>query len=141
VLIVSDDEVLRQRIREALENTESVTLAGQAQNGQETMALVHKSRPDVVLVDIGASPTENLRIVAQVSKSSPDVRIIVLNESEQEHQVLDALRKGALGHLNRERAQSTEIVHAIHAAGRGEAVLSPDVAGHILDKVRERSKR
>lgn len=141
VLIVDDDEVFRQRICEVLESAESITIAGQAQNSQEAMALARELHPDVVLVDIGTSPKENLHIVAQISRSFSDVRIVVLNEDEQGQQVLDAFRKGALGHLSRERAQSAELVHAIHAAARGEATLSPDVAGHILDEVTRERKR
>jgi DNA-binding NarL/FixJ family response regulator len=139
VLIVDDDEVFRQRICEVLESAESITIAGEAQDGQEAMALARDLHPDVVLVDIGTSPTENLRIVAQISRSFPDVRIVVLNKDGQGQQVLGAFRRGALGHLSRERAQSDELVSAIHAAARGEAILSPDIAGHILDEVaRER---
>jgi DNA-binding NarL/FixJ family response regulator len=122
-----------------LECTLGITIAGEAQGRREALALTSELRPDVVLVDIGISPIENLRIVAQINSSFPDIRIVVLNKDEQGQQVLDALRKGALGHLSRERAQSAEIVHAIRAASRGEAILSPDIAGHILDKVaRER---
>lgn len=139
VLIVDDDEALRRRVCEVIESAESITIAGQAQNGQEALALVRELRPDVILVDIGTSSTENLQTVAQISRSFPDVRIVVLNEDGQGQQVLDAFRKGALGHLRKESAQSAELVHAIHAAGRREAILSPDVAGHILDEVaRER---
>jgi DNA-binding NarL/FixJ family response regulator len=140
VLIVDDDEVFRHRVCEVLESAESITIAGWAQNSREAIVLASELHPDVILVDIGTS-LENLRIVAQVSKSSPDVRIVVLNENGQEQQVLDALRLGALGHLSRESAQSTELVHAICAASRREAILSPDVAGHILDEVaRERNR-
>jgi DNA-binding NarL/FixJ family response regulator len=139
VLIVDDDEMFRQRVCKVLESAESITIAGEAQDGQEAMALARELHPDVVLVDIGTSPTENLRIVAQISRSFPDVHIVVLNESEQGQEVLDAFRKGALGHLSRERTQPAELVHAIRAASRGEAILSPGVAGHILDEVaRER---
>jgi DNA-binding NarL/FixJ family response regulator len=139
VLVVDDDEVFRRRVCEALEYAMGITIAGEAQGRQEALALTHELRPDVVLVDIGISPTENLRIVAQINSSFPDIRIVVLNKDEQGQQVLDALRKGALGHLSRERAQSAELVHALCAASRGEAILSPDIAGHILDKVaRER---
>ena len=140
VLVVDNDEVFHHRVCEVLESTESITIAGWAQNSREAMALARELQPDVILVDIGTSP-ENLRTVAQISKSFPDVRIVVLNEDGQEQQVLDALRLGALGHLSRESAQSTKLVHAICAASRREAILSPDVAGHILDEVaRERNR-
>jgi len=142
VLVIDDDEVFRQRVCKMLECAMGITIAGEAQDRQDALALTHELRPDVVLVDIGTSPAENLRIVAQISRSFPDVRIVVLNKDGQGQQVLDAFRKGALGHLRRDRMQSAELVHAIRAASRGEAVLSPDVAGHILDEVaRERSKK
>ena len=140
VLVVGDDEVFRRRVCKVLECALGITIAGEAQDEREALALTRALSPDVVLVDIGISPTENLRIVAQINSSFPDIRIVVLNKDEQGQQVLDALRKGALGHLNRERAQSAELVHAIRAASRGEAILSPDIAGHILDKVAQERK-
>jgi DNA-binding NarL/FixJ family response regulator len=141
VLVVDDDEVFRQGVCKVLESAEGIAIAGEAQDGREAMALTRELHPDVVLVDIGASPTENLRIVAQVSRTLPDVRVVVLNEDEQGQQVLAAFRMGALGHLSRESAQSAEIIHAVRAASRGEAILSPNVAGHILDEVTQERKR
>jgi DNA-binding NarL/FixJ family response regulator len=139
VLVVDDDEVFRQRVCKMLECTPGITITGEAQDRREALALTRELRPDVVLVDISIAPTENLRIVAQINSSFPDIRIVVLNKDEQGQQVLDALRNGALGHLSRESAQSAELVHAIRAASRGEAILSPGIAGHILGKVaRER---
>jgi NarL family two-component system response regulator LiaR len=123
-----------------LERTMGITIAGEAQDRREALALTRELRPDVVLVDIGTSPTENLQIVAQISRAFPNTRIVVLNGNEQGQEVLDAFRLGALGHLSRERARSAELVHAIHAASRGEATLSPDVAGYILDKVAQERK-
>ena len=83
VLIVGDDEVFRQRVYRMLENAAGITIASEAQDRREVLARVRELHPDVVLVDIGTSPTENLRIVAQISRSLPDVCVVVLNEGEQ----------------------------------------------------------
>ena len=86
VLVVDDDEVFRQRVCKMLECAMDITIAGEAQDRREALALTSELRPNVVLVDIGISPTENLRIVAQINSSFPDIRIVVLNKDEQGQQ-------------------------------------------------------
>jgi DNA-binding NarL/FixJ family response regulator len=139
VLIVSDDDLLRQRVRTMLESAADVTIVSEAQDGEEAMDLIHEmhreTQPDVILLEIDIPHANNLRAIGQMRKLSPSTKIIVLNDDGQEGLVLEAFRKGALGHLVKDKAQPDEIIQAIRAVSRGEAVLSPGVAGNILDEV------
>jgi DNA-binding NarL/FixJ family response regulator len=136
---VDDDDVYRQRTRALLESTEGVTVVGQARDGREVISLIRETDPDVILLGIGTSHASNVEPVAQIRESFPRAKIIILHDEGQDQLVLDVLRKGALGHLVREKASPSEIVAAIRAVSRGEAVISAGVAGRILDQViRER---
>lgn len=134
VFIVDDDDLLRQRTRAWLESADGITVVGEAKDGQQAIALIGEARPDVILLDISTRPASNLQAVGQICKLFPHTKVIALNEDGQEELVLEAFRKGALGHLVKGKAQS-EIVEAIRAVDRGKAILSPGVAGCILDEV------
>ncbi len=141
VLIVDDDDAFRQRARESLESTEGIMVVGESKDAQRVIHLIHETCPDVVLLDLGAPRASNLQRVTQIRASFPQVKIIVLNDEGQEQQVLDAFREGALGHLIRKKVSATRIVQSIRVVNAGQAVLSPDVAGSILDKVIQRQRK
>jgi DNA-binding NarL/FixJ family response regulator len=73
--------------------------------------------------------------LTQISELSPDSKVVVLGVRGQERLVLDAFRKGARGHLVRGESTPLEIVEAIRAVSRGDTVLSPRMAGWILDEM------
>lgn len=136
VLIVDSDDLFRQKTRTSLENADGITVVGEARDGQEAIALTRETRPDIILLDIAS----NLERLAQICTLSPHTKIIALHDAEQEHLVLDAFKKGVLGHLIRSETQPAEIVAAIRAVSRGEAVISSGVAGRILDQVIQERK-
>jgi DNA-binding NarL/FixJ family response regulator len=74
-------------------------------------------------------------MVAQIAEQHPDTKILVLGSASQGEVALNALRKGAQGHLIKGASLPEEIVTAIHAVRRGESVISPALAGAILDEI------
>jgi DNA-binding NarL/FixJ family response regulator len=141
VFIVDDDDLSRQRTRASLEGAGGIAVVGEAKDGRQAIALIGGARPDVILMDISARPAGNLPAVGRICELFPGTRMIVLHERGQEQLVIEAFRKGALGHLVK-KAQPAELVQAIRAIHRGNAILSPGVAGSILDEVvRERQPR
>ncbi|MFQ5906997.1 MAG: response regulator [bacterium] len=141
VAIVSSDELFYQRAREVLESADRITVVGEAEDTQKATDLVRETHPDVILLEIGSRHASNLEILAQIQELFPRTRIIVFNEEDQEELVLEAFRKGALGHLVKGKAQPAEIVEAIRAVNRGEAILSPGLAGSILDEVIQEQRK
>jgi DNA-binding NarL/FixJ family response regulator len=141
VSILDDDDSFRQRARAWLESADGITVVGEAKDGQQAIALIGETRPDVILMDISTRPASNLQTVGQICELFPDTKVVVLNEDGQEQLVLDAFRKGALGHLVKGKAQPAEIVEAIRAVDRGQAVLSPGIAGCIMDEVVREQQR
>jgi DNA-binding NarL/FixJ family response regulator len=140
-VFIVDDDSFRQRTRALLEGADGITVVGEAKDGQQAIALIGETRPDVILMDISTRPASNLQTVVQICELFPDTKVVVLNEDGQEQLVLEAFRKGALGHLVKGKAQPTEIVEAIRAVDRGQAVLSPGIAGCILDEVAQEQQR
>ena len=140
VAIVGDDDVYRQTMGELLERAEGITVVGETRDGHEVISLVRQTNPDVILWSIGRSPTGNVEPMPRIHELHLRTKILILHDEAQEQLVLDMLRKGALGHLVKGKAQPDEIVAAIRAVGRGEAVISSGVAGRILDHVIQERK-
>ncbi|MBN1993565.1 MAG: response regulator transcription factor [Anaerolineae bacterium] len=135
VSIVDNDDLFRRRARAWLEGTNGITVVGEAKEERQAIALIRETRPDVILLDISARPANDLQTMGHICELFPDAKIIVLNGEGQEQLALEAFKKGALGHLVKEKVQPIEMVKAICAVSRGEAVLSPGIAGCILDEV------
>jgi DNA-binding NarL/FixJ family response regulator len=135
VAIVDDDDSFRQKARASLDSASDVTLVGEARDGQEAVALIRETRPDIVLLD-AASYLERAAQIRELSHA----RIVALHDEGQEHLALDAFKKGALGHLVRSATRPAEIVAAVRAVNRGEAIISSGVAGRILDQVMQERK-
>jgi len=140
VSIVDDDDLFRQRTRALLESADGIAVVGEAKDGQQAIALIRQTRPDVILLTVGTRHASNLQTVVQIGELFPHTRIIVLNDDGQEQLVLEAFREGALGHLVKGKARPAEIVQAVRAVSRGEAILSPGVAGCMLDEVIQRQQ-
>jgi DNA-binding NarL/FixJ family response regulator len=135
VLVVARDEPFRQGLSAALEEAIGIAVVGVAGDEPESQGVLDETCCDVILLDVDMPETTRHQILVWARERSPDTRSIVLSHTGQEQQVLDALRHGAMGHVYKESAL-TEIVCAIHAVNRGEAVIASAVAGCILDKVK-----
>jgi len=134
-LIVDDDALFCQAIRTLLENTDGMMAIGEAKDGQKATALARALQPDVILLNVDTLPSDSLQTVARIHELSPGSKMIMLGAHGQEHLVLDAFRKGAHGHLVKGKSTPPEIVEAIRAVSRGDAILSPRMAGWIFDEM------
>jgi len=134
-VVVVDDEHCRRAVCGWFADTDDILIAGEAQNGVEVLPWLCQVRPDVVLIDVNAAEAEQMRRIAACAG------VIVLHGSGQEALVLDAFRAGALGHLDKQNIRPPQAVAAVRAVSRGEAVLSPNLAGRIVDAVAERGRK
>ncbi len=129
IAIVSNDEQSRQTARQWLDGADNVQIVGERQGGPEAIPWLRQVRAEVVLLDIEALAAAELR------EAAAQVQVIVLHLAGQEPEVLEALRAGARGHLDKENTRPSQAVAAVRAVSRGEAVVSPTVAGLMLDEV------
>jgi DNA-binding NarL/FixJ family response regulator len=106
------------------------------------VALTRELRPDVVLMDIRMPGTDGLAATRDIA-ADPDlagVRIIILTTFELDDYVFAALRSGASGFLVK-HTQPAELVRAVHAVARGEALLSPGVTRRLIAEFAARPSR
>ncbi|MFE1023698.1 response regulator [Streptomyces sp. NPDC058818] len=132
LLLVDDDPLVRAGLSFMLGGAEDVEIVGEAADGDEVEALVDRTRPDVVLMDIrmpvvdGLTATERLR-------GRPDApQVVVLTTFHADEQVLRALRVGAAGFVLKDTPPA-EILDAVRKVAAGDPVLSPAVTRRLME--------
>jgi DNA-binding NarL/FixJ family response regulator len=134
VLITSAETAFCQEIRSLLERAEGITAIEQ-QAGPQLVDQIQDLQPDLVLLDLDHTTSYPPDIVSAIRRRHPDIKIVVLSGPGQERQALNALRNGAHGHLTTAISDRQQFVAALQAVSRGDSILSPAVAGVILDEM------
>jgi DNA-binding NarL/FixJ family response regulator len=135
VLIVDDHPVVRDGLRGVLDREPDVRVVGEAGHGAEALARVADDTPDVVLMDLRMPVMGGVEAIAALRRTAPDVRVLVLTTYDTDSDVLPAIEAGATGYLLKDTPRD-ELLRAVRAAHRGEAVLSPAVAGRLMGQMR-----
>ena len=107
-----------------------------AGTGEAAVSVVVDLRPDVVLMGLNLPKLSGIEAIAELGRLAPASSVLVLTQSA-ENRVVEAIVAGASGYILR-TAPPEEIVSAVRATAAGESVLSPQVAGKLLQRIRER---
>ena len=135
VLIADDHPVVRTGIRGMLDGQPDFEVVGEAVNGEEAVDLAGRLGPDVVLMDLRMPGTDGVAATARIRKEQPEVHVLVLTTSDSGADILRAVEAGATGYVLKD-APREELYGAIRAAAEGKPLLAPDVAAHIMERVR-----
>jgi DNA-binding NarL/FixJ family response regulator len=133
VLIVDDNPVIRRGIGALLEEASEVELVGEAGDGQEAVRLATELRPDVVLLDVRMPVMDGIAAAGPLSQRA---RVMMLTYTDEQEQVVAAIRAGASGYLVHGQFDADELVTRVRQLSAGETVLSPAVVGTVFDALR-----
>ncbi|MEV6717861.1 response regulator transcription factor [Lentzea sp. NPDC051208] len=136
LLIVDDHPVVRDGLRGMFGADPRFEVVGEAGDGAEAVAAAEHLRPDVILMDLRMPGTDGVAAIRELVKRGVPSRVLVLTTYDTDSHVLPAIEAGATGYLLKE-APREELVRAVEAAARGQAVLSPTVATRLLGQVRK----
>ena len=134
VLLVDDHDLFRTGLRNLLEE-HGLAVAGEASTGMEAVKLVRELAPDVVVMDLNMPGISGVEATRQVTTLAPLTRVIVLTISDQDEDVMDAIVAGACGYLLKD-ASIQDLIRGIESAAIGESLISPHIAGKVLQRVR-----
>jgi len=135
LLVVDDHEVVRRGLVAFLEHRPQFQVVAEAGTGAEAMAQARRFLPDVVLLDINLPDASGIETCRLLRDELPEVIVVFLTSSPDEHDVFAAVIAGARGYVLKQ-SRSAELVRTLEAVGRGESVFDPGVTGMVLDRVR-----
>ncbi|HEY2175003.1 MAG TPA: response regulator transcription factor [Mycobacteriales bacterium] len=134
LLIVDDHPVVRDGLRGIFEATDGLEVVGEAGDGSTALSMALALDPDVVLMDLRMPGVGGVDAIRSLRERSVRARVLVLTTYDSDSDVLPAVQAGATGYLLKD-APSSELIRAVRSAHRGEAVLSPSVAGTLMTQV------
>jgi DNA-binding NarL/FixJ family response regulator len=134
VIIADDHRLMREGTAALLARDPQIEVIGLAANGAEALALAEKQRPDVLVADLWMPELSGIEVCAEVRARLPGVQVLILTVSEQEPDLLAALRVGAAGYLLKDMPP-TELVEAVLGAGAGDPRIPASMAGRVLNEV------
>jgi len=135
VVVVDDEQMIRGALAQTLAGG-GLNLVGEAANAQDALRLVVDVRPDVVLMDLRLSDSSGVQAIERLGLLAPASRILILTRTEQ-NRVVEAIVAGASGYMLKS-APPEAIAAAVRATAAGESVISSQVAGKLLQRIRER---
>lgn len=138
VLVADGQALVRAGARVVLEGDDRITVVGDAATGEETVALVERVRPDVVMMDTRLPGLDSVETTRRIVSES-GVAVLLLTAGESDERIFGALRAGASGLLPRD-TEPSQLVRAIEALARGEALLSPSLTRRLIDEFAARAE-
>jgi DNA-binding NarL/FixJ family response regulator len=131
VLIADDHVFYREGVRAFLSNSPDIDVVAEAGNGDEAIAKANELQPDVILMDLKMPGMNGIESTRRVHEANPKIGVLVLTMFDDDDSVFAAMRAGARGYLLKD-ADKDEVVRAIVAVERGEAIFSPAIAQRMI---------
>jgi DNA-binding NarL/FixJ family response regulator len=135
VVVADDQTAVREGLVTLLSTMPDIEVVGSAVDGEQALALVARSIPDIVLMDLRMPRIDGVEATRRIRAAHPGTQVVVLTTYADDMSILDALRAGAIGYLTKD-ADRNDIHRAIEAAAAGQAVLDPAVQARLVEIAR-----
>ncbi|MFD9483688.1 response regulator [Streptomyces sp. NPDC059991] len=131
VLIADDQPLVRRGLALILTPDPAFEVVGEAANGEEAVALAHRLRPDVVVMDIRMPVLDGVAATGRLAAELPGCRVLALSTFDMDEYVVAALRAGACGFLPKDISPE-ELVAAVRVVHTGEAAVAPRLLTRLI---------
>ena len=136
VLLVDDESLTRETLRDYLRLDPSLHVVGEAADGQVALRQTVTLRPDLILMDMQMPVLDGVGATAKIHAECPEVKILGLTTFATDRYVVDLLRAGASGYIVKD-TKPRDLIAAIHTVLAGESALSPEVTKYVIKGLEE----
>ena len=134
IIMVDDHAIVREGLRRIINDTNGVTISGEASTGEEALNLIVKNKYDLVLLDISMPGKNGLQTLKEIKKYEAKLPILMLSMHAEEQYAMRAIKAGASGYLTKESA-SDQLVSAIRKIYDGRKYISTGVAELLVTDI------
>ncbi len=134
VLLVDDHDLFRTGLVNLL-SEQGVHVVGEAPNGEAALQRVRELAPDVVVMDLNMPGISGVDATREIAAIAPRTRVVVLTISADDEDVVEAVMAGACGYLLK-NSSIQDVMAGIRAAATGDSLVSPQIAGKVLQILR-----
>lgn len=135
VLLADDHALFREGLAGIIASQSDMEVVGEASDGLEAVVKAETLRPDLLLMDVQMPALDGIGAARQVRDKLPDTIIVMLTVRDDDEKLFEALKSGAQGYLLKD-IHSKEMLGMLRGALKGEAALSPRMAGRVLKEFR-----
>jgi DNA-binding NarL/FixJ family response regulator len=139
ILLVDDHLLFRKGLIRLLDAQPDFNVVGEARDGLEAIDRTRRLHPDVVLMDIRMPSCDGLEATRRIKAQMPDVHVVMLTVSDDEQDLVSAVKSGADGYLLKD-LQPEELFEQLRRVGKGEVPLSRGMTGKLFNQLSRRSR-
>jgi len=130
ILLVDDHEIIRTGLRTLVQREPDLAVVGEASEGRMAVRQVHELAPDIVVMDLTMPHLNGIDATRQAVSARPSIKVIGLSASGDDRMIVEMLRAGAVGYVNKTSA-AAELIDAIRTVLKGSFYFSPDIIARI----------
>ena len=131
ILIADDHTLFRDGLKALFGSVADTVVIGEATTGAEAILQAELHQPDVILMDIQMPDLNGIEATRQIVRTSPHIGVIIVTMFEDNESLFAAMRAGARGYVLK-GADQDEMLRAIRAVARGEALFGPAIAARLM---------
>jgi DNA-binding NarL/FixJ family response regulator len=135
VILVDDHEVVRLGLKALLDRHPHFEVVGEAASSREAIEMVSNIQPDVVVMDVRLPGTSGIEACEEITRRFPTTKVIMLTSYAEDEMLFSAIRAGASGYILKQIG-GNDLISALEAVSRGEALLDPAVTQRVFQEVR-----
>ncbi len=136
IITIDDHPLFRKGVADLIEMEPSLMLVGEAANGKEGLELVALMQPDLILLDINMKGQSGIEVLKEIKSRDIDSRVLMLTVSDNDNDVLKALRCGADGYLLKDM-EPEDILKNLQQAASGKFVISPQLTQMLVVAIKD----
>ncbi len=140
VMLVDDHEIVRLGLLTLINDRVDMEVVGEAGDAASAAREAERLKPDVILMDIRMPGEGGIEATRQIMARMPEMRIVMLTSFADDELLVRAISAGAVGYVLKQ-VGNAELLRAITAAARGEALLDPRTTARLLTRVREADRK
>ncbi len=140
VLIADDHPVVREGLSAMLSREDDIEVVGLAENGQKAIERAGELHPDIILMDLRMPEVDGIEAMRRIKIDHPGIKFIVLTTYDNDEYIFKGIESGARAYLLKDSPRE-DLFKAIRGVSKGESLIEPAVAGKVLDRFAELSRR